>query len=132
MWRLYLVTAANQHLGVERAVRGDFTAKGWVPVFALVDGTIARESYDTAFPSRTNTRGFYAATEFVATASGPVRIQLSGEVKAVWINGQPWSNQTELTGPVNAGRNTLVVQLAELQPPARLSVRSSDVTFATD
>ncbi|MBP9903724.1 MAG: hypothetical protein KBH45_19905, partial [Verrucomicrobia bacterium] len=132
-WKLYAITSKNEPLGVERTIRGDFTLKDWVPAFSLVNGALPKSACEAAFSSPSNnTRGLFAATQFQSTKGGPVKFNLAGEVKVVWVNGQPVKAGAQFTADAKPGVNTLVVQLDGARLPDPLRVSSGDVTFLTN
>ena len=132
-WKLYEVTWKNEPLGVERTIRGDFTLKDWVPAFSLVNGGLPKSACEAAFTSPgENTRGLFAATQFQSAKGGPVNFSLAGEVKGVWVNGQPVKVGAQFTADAKPGVNTLVVQLDGAHLPDPMKLSSGDVSFLTN
>jgi putative heme-binding domain-containing protein len=131
-WKLYLIVSQNEHLGVERVINGDFSLGGWVPAFSLVNGALAREACEAAFPSRFNNRGFFGATQFESAKGGPVKFSLTGDAKRVWVNGQPAKLGPEFTAETKPGVNTVVVQLNDVSPADRLKLSAAGVSFLMD
>ena len=129
-WKLYLILSANEHLGVERVVAGDFTLNDWQSAFSLVNGTLARETVEGVFPNRGNNRGLFAATQFESAKGGPVKLALAGEASRLWVNGVLIPPAAQLTVQAKPGLNTVVLQLNDVQPVA-IKLSSGDVTFAT-
>ncbi len=129
-WRLYLITAKNEHVGMERVAAGDFGLADWIPVFSLVSGQLSQDIIDHTVPSRSNNRGFYAATQFEATREGKVTLALSGDVVGGWLNGKRIDPKKEFSVTAKAGTNTLVLEIDPVRLPS-LSLRSGDVTFLT-
>jgi putative heme-binding domain-containing protein len=132
VWRLYMVTSPNQHIGIEPVVKGDFTLKDWQPAIARVNGSLAKEDLLKAFPNRGNTRGFFAATQFNAAKAGPMTLTVSGPITGAWLNGAPLKPAATLALDARAGVNTLVVQIDEDNLPDALRVASADVSFLTN
>ena len=128
-WKLYLVVSGNQATGMEPVVKGDFALNGWVPALTLVNGRLPRDTLELAFPSLVNTRGFFAATRFDAARTGTARFALTGATKSVWLNGAPIKAGAQFSTNVQAGTNTLVVQLDEARLPDELGLSSADVAF---
>lgn len=127
-WKLYLVLSANEHLGVERVVRGDLSLADWTPALSLTSGALAADTIEATFPNRSNNRGLFAATTFEATKGGPVRFALSGEAKGIWINGARAKPAGEFSADAKPGANVIVIQLNDVTPgDVRLS--SGDVAF---
>ncbi|HEY1110474.1 MAG TPA: HEAT repeat domain-containing protein, partial [Opitutaceae bacterium] len=132
-WRLYLVLSSNEHLGVERVVRGDFTLADWKPVLSLTSGTLAKGLLEAQHPNRNNNRGWFAATRVEAAQEGSATFTLSnpGGVKSVWVNGTLVKAGAQFTAPVKKGANTLVLKLDDVAPQD-VAVRSGDVTFSIE
>lgn len=128
-WKLYLITAKNEHVGMERVAAGDFGLADWVPVFSLVSGELSKEVIDQMVPSRNNNRGFYAATQFEASRDGSVTFTLSGDAVGGWLNGKRIDPKKEFKANVRAGMNTVIFEIDPVQLPS-LRLRSGDVTFA--
>ncbi len=129
-WNLYLVTARNEHIGVERVVQGNLTLADWVPALSLVDGRLPKEASLQGFPALSNNRGLFAATQFNSPAGGRTRFQLSGPVRGAWLNGALVKVGTEFSVEAKPGANTLVVQLDD----ARLGdirLASPDASFVS-
>jgi len=131
-WKLYLILSANEHLGVERVVRGDFSLNGWVPAYALASGTLPGKASEEAFPNRGNNRGLFAATRFESTRGGTANFTLSGDAQGVWVNGVPVPVAAKFSAPIKAGANAVVVQIKDALEPGPLTLRSSDVTFLVE
>ncbi len=132
-WKLYEVTWKNEPLGLERTIQGDFTLKDWVPAFSLVNGGLPKSAVEAVFDSPgNNTRGLFAATQFQSTKGGPVKFNLTGEVKGLWVNGQPVKAGAQFTAAAKPGVNTLVVQLDGARLPDPLKLSSGDVSFFTN
>jgi putative heme-binding domain-containing protein len=127
-WKLYLVLSANEHLGVERVVAGDFTLKDWIPALSLASGALPKEAMETTFPNRNNNRGLFAATQFEATRAGTAKFALAGESKRVWVNGTLVRPGAEFNATVKPGVNTVVVQLDDVKP-GDVKLTSGDVAF---
>ncbi|MBI5775718.1 MAG: HEAT repeat domain-containing protein [Verrucomicrobia bacterium] len=132
VWRLYMITSPNQHLGVEPVVKGDFTLKDWQPVTARVNGALAKEDLELAFPARGNTRGLFAATQFNAAKAGKVNLSITGKITEAWLNGKPVKPAATLTLDAKAGVNVLVLQIDETNLPDAVRVASGDVSFLTN
>ena len=133
LWRIYKVTSENEHLGVERVIRGDFTLKDWVTTFSLVNGDLTKTACAAALPSWSdNTRGLFAATQFRPTKAGPVTLHLTGNVKGVWVNGQSLKAGAQFSVDAQPDVNTLVVELDGAQLPEVLKLSSGDVSFLTN
>ena len=130
-WKLYLVVSKNQHLGVERVVKGDFTLEDWSPAFSLVSGALPGGVVEAAFPSRGNSRGLFAATQFESPKSGPVRFTLTGEAKSAWVNGKLIKPGAQFTADAKAGVNSIVLQLDDARIPDAIKLTSGDVSFVT-
>ncbi len=132
-WKLYEVTWKNEPLGLERTIQGDFTLKDWVPAFSLVNGGLPKSACEAVFASPSdNTRGLFAATQFQAAKRGPAKFSLTGEVKGVWVNGQPVKAGAQFTAEAKPGINTLVVQLDGANLPDPMKLSSGDVSFLTN
>jgi len=128
VWKAYLIVSANQHLGSERVVAGDFSLNDWVPINALVSGALAKS--DTAPLIRGNNRGFFAATQFDAPKAGRVTFTVAGAVKGAWLNGKLLQVGATFAADAKAGANTLVLQLNDAAL-TDVTLRSADVAFAT-
>jgi len=132
VWRLYMVTSPNQHLGIEPVVKGDFSLKDWLLMTARVNGSLGKEDLQMAFPNRGNTRGLFAATQFNAAKAGKVKLSFAGEAKEAWVNGKPVKLGAQFSAEVKPGVNTLVVRLDDAQVPEAVKVSSADVSFLTN
>jgi putative heme-binding domain-containing protein len=132
LWRLYNVVSANQHLGAERVVQGDFALEHWVSAFSLVSGRLPAEAFATAFNFRQNSRGLYVATQFDAPRAGPVTFTLEGEATSAWVNGRLVRPGTTFTAEAQAGTNVVVLQVDAMQPPAGLRLAAPGVAFRTE
>ncbi len=128
-WQLYLLVSANQHLGVERVIQGDFTLPSWARAYSLANGTLPKEASVEAFPNRGNNRGLFAATRFTSTRGGNATFTLSGDVQGLWVNGTLVPVASTFTAPVKAGANVIVIQQTNAIEPGPIALRSSDVTF---
>jgi putative heme-binding domain-containing protein len=129
-WNLYLVTARNEHVGVERVVQGNLTLADWVPALSLVDGRLPKEASLQGFPALSNNRGLFAATQFNSPAGGRTRLQLSGPVRGAWLNGALVKVGTEFSVEAKPGANTLVVQLDDAHL-GDIRLTSPDASFVT-
>jgi putative heme-binding domain-containing protein len=127
-WKLYLILSANQHLGGERVVAGDFSLPDWVSALSLVNGALPKEATESVFPNRNNNRGLFAATQFDAPKAGAAKFVLGGEAKGVWVNGTLVKPAPQFTVPVKPGVNTIVLQLDDVKP-ADVKLSSDDVAF---
>ena len=128
-WNLYMVVSKNQHLGVERVVRGDDTLGGWEPALSLVSGVLPGDLIASIFPAMVNSRGLYATTRFEAARPGKVKFTLVGGVKDAWLNGTPLKAGAEMIFDARAGANTLVLQIDEARVREGITVRSGEVSF---
>ncbi len=132
-WKLYLILSANEHLGVERVVRGDFALEGWVPVLSLASGALPIEAIDGAFGTRFNNRGLFAATQFEAARGGTVTFTLAGGgATGAWLNGTRITPAATFSAEVKPGVNTLVLQLDAVTPPAALRLSAGEMSFRTE
>ena len=131
-WRLYRVTAKNQNAGIDQVVRGDPALTEWVPVSALVNGSLAKETVVGAYPTLAGTRGLYAATRFESAKGGSVKLTVTGDARALWINGRPVKPEPTVTVETKPGVNTIVFELDDAHVPAALRVASGEVSFATN
>jgi hypothetical protein len=127
-WKLYLILSANEHLGVERVVAGDFSLNDWVPATSLTRGTLAAHAVETVFPNRINNRGLFAATQFQSANGGRTTFALAGDVKGVWVNGKVVKPAPEFTIDAKPGVNTIVLQLEDVKP-TDISLRSGGAAF---
>ena len=130
-WKLYIVLSTNEHLGTERAVAGDFTLPDWVPALSLVSGVLPKDAIEAAFPSRSNNRGLFAATQFESAKGGTAKFTLAGKAQRLWVNGALVAPAPEFSVPARPGVNTLVVQLDDVEP-TDMRLGSTDVTFLTN
>ena len=104
-----------------------------MPAFSLVNGALPKAACEAVFTSPgDNTRGLFAATQFQSQKAGPVKFNLAGEVKGLWVNGQPVKAHAQFTAETKRGVNTLVVQLDGAHLPDPMKLTSSDVTFLTN
>ncbi|HUR59658.1 MAG TPA: PVC-type heme-binding CxxCH protein [Opitutaceae bacterium] len=129
-WKLYLVMSPNQHLGVERVVAGDFTLADWQPTLSLVNGTVPKETIETAYPNRINNRGLFAATQFESARGGAVKFTLAGKSERAWVNGTLVVPAAQFTVQAKPGVNTIVIQLDDVTP-TDVKLSSGDVTFVS-
>ncbi|MGH7943617.1 MAG: PVC-type heme-binding CxxCH protein [Opitutaceae bacterium] len=127
-WKLYLILSANEHLGVERVVAGDFSLKDWVPSYSLTRGTLPKEAIETACSNRNNNRGLFAATQFESASGGKAAFTLSGDVKGIWVNGKVVKPATRFSIKPEPGMNTIVLQLEDVNL-TDVTLRSGDVVF---
>jgi len=129
-WKLYLIMSANQHLGSERVIRGDFSLESWQPVLSHTSGALTRGTVEGVFPSRSNNRGLFAATQFTSARGGRVRFSLNADVKGIWVNGSLVKAAREFSIDVKAGANAIVLQLDDVDVPAELKLNAGEVTFS--
>ena len=127
-WKLYLILSANEHLGVERVVAGDFGLKDWTAAFALARGALPKEAIETAYPNRSNNRGLFAATQFESAKGGMAKFSVSGDVKAIFVNGKVIRPAAEFSAQVKPGVNAIVLQLEDVKP-RDVTLKSNDVVF---
>ena len=132
VWKLYLVVSQNQHLGIERVIAGDFTLKDWVPTFSLASGMLSKDVIDVVIPTRNNTRGLFAATQFQSAKGGAAKFAVSGDVVAAWVNGVEVAFGPEFTAQTKPGLNTMVLRIDETKLTTGARLRSGDVTFAVE
>jgi putative heme-binding domain-containing protein len=129
-WRIYTITSPNQHLGVEPVIKGDFTLKDWVPLYARVSGALPKDDVLSVMTTTRNIRGVFAATQFTSAKGGAATFTLKGgPIVGAWLNGQPvkLGASTKLTPAT--GLNTLVIQLGDDAPPEVVQLNSTDVSF---
>ena len=129
-WKLYLILSANQHLGSERVIRGDFSLESWQPALSHTSGALTRGTVEGVFPQRNNNRGLFAATQFTSARGGQVRFTLSGDVKGIWVNGALVKASQAFTVEVKPGANTIVLQVDDVTVPEELTLNAADVTFS--
>jgi hypothetical protein len=122
------VTARNEHIGVERVVQGNLALEDWVPALSLVDGRLPKEASLQGFPTLSNNRGLFAATQFTSAGGGRTRFQLAGPVRGAWLNGVRVKLGGEFTVEAKPGPNTLVVQLDDAQL-GDIRLASPDASF---
>jgi putative heme-binding domain-containing protein len=132
LWRLYLMTSRNAHLGVDGVTRGDFTLADWMSAFSMVNGDLSREVCDALLPSRGGTRGFYVATQFQSAKGGGASFNLGGGTAAAWLNGVPVTVGAQFQVTLKPGVNTLVLQLEGGKLPHPVKLSSKDVSFLTN
>ena len=132
LWRLYLATSGNAHLGMEGVMHGDFKRGEWTPIFTLVNGGLSRDICDVTMPLRGGSRGFFAATQFQSANGGAAKFTLVGEAKAAWLNGAPIKVSAQFNAQLKPGVNTLVLQLDGTNLPDVVKLSSDDVTFLTN
>ena len=122
IWRAYLVSSANEHLGIQRVVSADTTLNDWVRIESFVNGTLPVYELEAAFPTRANNRGFFIMTQFDAPQGGKVSFTLSGESAACWLNGKRVKLGRQFSVDAKPGINSLVLEINPLNLPAiRLS-----------
>ena len=110
----------------------DLSLKDWTPVLSHVSGALTGQDMEVAFPSRGNTRGLFAATQFNASKAGSVKLSVSGKITGAWLNGKPVKPAATLMLDAKQGVNTLVVQIDEANLPEAVRVASGDVSFLTN
>ena len=132
LWKLYLITSGNQHLGSERVVAGDFTLPGWATALSLTGGALPGSEVEKSFGQRGNSRGLFAATQFESARGGEVRFTLTGGAAGAWLNGEIVRPGETFTVTARPGLNTLVLQLNSARPPALLRLAANDVAFRTE
>lgn len=132
-WKLYLVLSTNEHLGVERVVRGDFTLADWKPIYSLTSGVLSKALQEAQHPSRNNNRGWFAATRVEAAQDGTATFTVANAagVKSAWVNGTLVKVGATFTAPVIKGTNVVVLKLDDVTPQD-VALRSGDVTFAVE
>lgn len=122
VWKVYLIMAANEHIGTQRVISGDFTLKDWVPIQSFANGALPVYEIETAFRERGNNRGLFVATQFESPQGGPVSFTLSGEVTGAWLNGKRVEPGKTFTVSAQPGVNALVLEIDSVHLPAiRLS-----------
>jgi len=130
-WKLYLITAKNEQMGMERVASGDFSLTDWAPIVSLVNGTLPVAAIEAAFPTRTNSRGLFAGISFESTQGGKVDFALTGEAMGAWLNGKRVDPKSTFSVTARPGTNTLVIEIDPAHLPA-LRLSSNDVTFRMD
>ncbi|MBP8256972.1 MAG: HEAT repeat domain-containing protein, partial [Opitutaceae bacterium] len=110
IWRAYLVSSANEHLGIQRVVSADTTLNDWVRIESFVNGTLPVYELEAAFPTRANNRGFFIMTQFDAPQGGSVSFTLSGESAACWLNGKRVKLGRQFSVDAKPGVNSLVLE----------------------
>lgn len=129
-WRIYNIISQNQHIGVEPVIKGDFSLKDWVPLFARVSGALPKEDVLAVMGSTKNNRGVFAATQFNSAKGGSATFTMNGgPIVGAWLNGKPVKLGASSKLNVTAGVNTLVLQLGDAEPPEVVKLNSSDVSF---
>ncbi|MBP7140628.1 MAG: HEAT repeat domain-containing protein [Opitutaceae bacterium] len=122
VWRAYLVSSANEHLGIQRVLAADPALGDWVRIESFVNGTLPVYELEAAFPTRANNRGFFIMTQFDAPQGGNVSFTLSGESAACWLNGKRVTLGKQFSVDAKPGVNSLVLEINPLNLPAiRLS-----------
>ena len=132
LWLFYQVTSQNEPLGIEGIIRGDFKRADWVRVFSFVNGAVPGELCASNTSANEKTRGFFAATQCQSAKGARAVFKLTGEARALWINGTPAKFGPEFSADLPAGTNLLVLQLDGVKPPAVLKLNSDDVSFLTN
>jgi putative heme-binding domain-containing protein len=130
IWKIY--NLSNPQSGIQSIIQGDLMGAGWITVCSRVNGSLSRENCETAVASRDESRGFFAATQFQSAKGGRAQFDLSGEAKAVWVNGQPVKPGASLNVELNSGLNTLILQLDGAKPLDAVKLSSGDVLFLTN
>jgi len=128
VWRL------NAKVGTANAddlLKSDLRGKDWTPVFAMVSGEVTRTDILNELDGKDTV--VWAASRFVTSKAGPVRLQLSGPASPkVWIDGQPAGGNSAITMDLPAGPHTFFIKLNPSDLTQRLKLESNDATFLTE
>jgi hypothetical protein len=99
-------------------------------LLSFASGALPKDALEPHVP-RVNSRGTYLATQFDATAAGTGKFTLTGEAIGAWVNGTPVPAGSQMTAPIKAGRNTIVLRIDRPNLADALKLESADVTFVT-
>ena len=128
VWRL------NAKVGTANAddlLKSDLRGKDWTPVFAMVSGEVTRTDFLNELDGKDTV--VWAASRFVTSKAGPVRLQISGPASPkVWIDGKSAGGTSEITTDLPAGPHTFFIKLNPSDLTQRLKLESSDATFLTE
>ncbi len=125
--------------GADRIVKGDIE-NGWLVYNCLAGGDIdmAEVTAMTVQPVNISLVNIYARTTISSAAGGLAKFTVNAEEPlALWIDGESVAAKTVDRATVfetelQSGSHTLVLRFDARELPARLSLTSPDVTFATE
>ena len=132
LWRFYLATSQNAHLGIEGVIQGDFKRTGWMVIPSLVNGDLPKDLCVLSMPSRGGTRGLFAATQFQSAKGGQAKLNLECEAQDAWLNGVPVKVGPTFVADLKPGINTLVLQFDAEKLSEKIKLSSGDVSFLTN
>ena len=130
-WKLYLVTAANQNLGIAGVVRGETALAEWKPIIARVSGALTPDLIATEYAGVALDRGLYAMTQFEAPRAGRIEFTVAGRTKGAWVNGQPVAAGARFAAEAKPRLNVIVLQLDTAELSA-VTLRATGVSFSND
>jgi hypothetical protein len=115
---------------------------GWTSMAARVNGALPQDELVklAEVPINVTLTSMFLGTHFEAPESGAVTLHMEGlTTSEIWLDGKKAkvaeavrNGRSALTSQVEAGRHRLVIRLDGAQPmPAKFSVQSDDVNFAT-
>jgi hypothetical protein len=101
----------------------------WVPLHALVSGTLSVELLDAATQAQawTSKVAVVAATEIHQTTAGRVRFRSSHPAAEIWVDGTRLGQGSEVQGDLLTGRHRVILRLdpRTAMAPLRLEVEGA-------
>jgi hypothetical protein len=123
-----------EQFGEEKFVTSDLNGKDWTPVYANVDGRLSAAAIlEAAIPGKyLGLIGLYSAAQLQVPKNGIVRLKVSGDPEAIWIDGKTQKIGADVSAELSAGNHTIVLRLDPKKLPDALRLESSEGTFLVD
>ncbi len=129
--RLWRINPKVGTVNADELLKSDLRGKDWIPLAATVAGEVPRTDLLNELNGQNAT--IWAATRFITSKAGPVRLRISGTASPkAWIDGQAVGGDKELTVQLSAGPHTFFIKVTTTDLTERLKLESDDATFLTE
>ena len=129
--RVWRVNPKVGTVNADALLKSDLRAKDWIPLYATVAGEVPRTDLLNELNGLDAT--IWAATRFVTSKAGPVRLKISGTASPkAWVDGKPIGGDSNVTVDLPAGPHTFFLKVTTSDLTQRLKLESDDATFLTE
>ena len=129
--RVWRVNPKVGTVNADALLKSDLRGKDWIPLYATVAGEVPRTDLLNELNGQDAT--IWAASRFVTSKAGPVRLKISGTASPkAWVDGKPIGGDNNVTVDLPAGPHTFFIKVTTTDLTQRLKLESDDATFLTE